>query len=82
MPKKETEKKAEPKNEKKLDFAALIEGSIQQARKLKVVQGIEELEKVTSITQLTDLIVRKAWESGASDIHIDPLTEFFTMSSP
>jgi type II secretory ATPase GspE/PulE/Tfp pilus assembly ATPase PilB-like protein len=55
-----------------LDFASMIEGSIQQARKLKVVEGIEELEKVTSITQLTNLIVEKAWKSGTSDIHIDP----------
>jgi type IV pilus assembly protein PilB len=75
MPNKEKEKKAEPKKEKRLDFATLIEGSIQQARKLKVVQGLEELEKVTSITQLTDLLIRKAWESGASDIHIDPLDD-------
>ncbi len=55
-----------------LDFASLIEGSIQQARKLKVVEGVEELEKVTSITQLTNLILEKAWKSGTSDIHIDP----------
>jgi general secretion pathway protein E len=71
----EKKKQAEPEKEKKLDFATLVAGSIQQARKLKVVQGIEELEKVTSISQLTDLIVRKAWESGASDIHIDPLDD-------
>jgi type II secretory ATPase GspE/PulE/Tfp pilus assembly ATPase PilB-like protein len=72
---KEDEKKKQAEPEKKLDFATLVAGSIQQARKLKVVQGIEELEKVTSISQLTDLIVRKAWESGASDIHIDPLDD-------
>jgi type II secretory ATPase GspE/PulE/Tfp pilus assembly ATPase PilB-like protein len=58
-----------------LDFASMIEGSIQQARKLKVVEGIEELEKVTSITQLTNLILEKAWKSGTSDIHIDPQEE-------
>lgn len=83
MAKKEEEKKEEKKDEKKkdspkeeaLDFAALIEGSIDQARKLNVVHGIDELEKVTSITQLTDLIIRKAWESGTSDIHIDPLDD-------
>lgn len=75
MTNKESEKKVEPKKEKRLDFATLIEGSIQQARKLKVVQGIEELEKVTSITQLTDLLIRKAWESRSSDIHIDPLDD-------
>ena len=70
------EKKLESAQQsEKLDFANLIEGSIEQARKLNVVHGIEELEKVTSVTQLTDLIVRKAWESGTSDIHIDPSDE-------
>lgn len=71
---KEAAKKPSGKDEA-LDFASLIEGSIEQARKLNVVRGIEELEKVTSITQLTDLIVRKAWESGTSDIHIDPMDD-------
>lgn len=70
---KNEEKKPEAKKEKKLDFATLIEGSINQARKLQIVRGLEELDAVTSVTQLTDLVVRKAWESGASDIHIDPL---------
>ncbi|MBD3251461.1 type II secretion system protein GspE, partial [Candidatus Uhrbacteria bacterium] len=69
------EKTPAAKKEEHLDFSTLIEGSIQQARKLKIVRGIEELEKVTSITQLTNLIVRKAWESGASDIHIDPMVD-------
>lgn len=73
--KPEAKSKKETPKEEALDFAAMIEGSIEQARKLNVVQGIEELEKVTSVTQLIDLIVRKAWESGTSDIHIDPMED-------
>lgn len=73
--KEEHKAKKETPKEEALDFAAMIEGSIEQARKLNVVQGIEELEKVTSVTQLIDLIVRKAWESGTSDIHIDPMDD-------
>lgn len=57
---------------KKLDFASLIGQSIEATKKMKLVRGIEELDKTTSVTQLVDIIVRKAWESGASDIHIDP----------
>jgi type IV pilus assembly protein PilB len=68
-------KKKESSKDEALDFAAMIEGSIEQARKLNVVHGIEELEKVTSVTQLIDLLVRKAWESGTSDIHIDPMDD-------
>lgn len=63
--------KATPTGEK-LAFAPLIALSIKQTREIGIVRGIEELEKTTSITQLVDLLVRKAWESGASDIHIDP----------
>lgn len=71
----EQKPKKESSKDEALDFAAMIEGSIEQARKLNVVHGIEELEKVTSVTQLIDLIVRKAWESGTSDIHIDPMDD-------
>lgn len=73
--KEEVKSKHESPKEEALDFAAMIQGSIDQARKLNVVHGIEELEKVTSVTQLIDLIVRKAWESGTSDIHIDPMDD-------
>lgn len=73
--KEEQKQKNETPKEEALDFAAMIQGSIDQARKLNVVHGIEELEKVTSVTQLIDLIVRKAWESGTSDIHIDPMDD-------
>ncbi|MBI4133043.1 type II/IV secretion system protein [Candidatus Uhrbacteria bacterium] len=73
-PKKEGGKEGGKKKEaeKKLDFTSVVTEDIEQTRKLKLVRGIEELEKLNSITQLVDLIVRKAWESGASDIHIDP----------
>jgi type IV pilus assembly protein PilB len=73
--KEEQKRKNETPKEEALDFAAMIQGSIEQARKLNVVHGIEELEKVTSVTQLIDLIIRKAWESGTSDIHIDPMDD-------
>ncbi len=42
---------------------------------MRLVPGYDEFEGVTSITQLVNLIIRKAWEAKASDIHIDPTSE-------
>mgnify|MGYP002681988860 FL=1 len=50
----------------------IISESIARTKNMKLVPGIEELEKATSITQLVNLIILKAWQAKASDIHIDP----------
>ena len=53
-------------------FTSLIQASLKETETLKLVGGVEELRTTTSITQLVDLMLRKAWQSGASDIHVDP----------
>lgn len=68
-------KKEQQKNvskEKVSNFSTLITQSLEETRKMKFVGGIDELEKAASVTELVDMVVRKAWESNASDIHIDP----------
>jgi len=71
MPEKKEQKKSSLK-EKVTNFGTLINQSLEETRKMKFVGGIDELEKAASVTELVDTIVRKAWESCASDIHIDP----------
>lgn len=70
--KKEPGAKTESAPQKQGEFAQLVKDSIEQTRKMSLVRGLEALEKTGSITDLVDLIIRKAWESGTSDIHIDP----------
>ncbi len=62
---------ANPKNTKQ-DFNTIIAESIEQTRTHKLVSGMEELSSKKSITQLVSLLLRKAWEAHASDIHVDP----------
>lgn len=71
MPEKKEQKKFSSKN-KVSNFSTLISQSLEETRKMKFVGGIDELEKAVSVTELVDVVVRKAWESNASDIHIDP----------
>lgn len=54
------------------EFGKLIQESIAQTQKMRLVRGMEELEKAKSVTDLVTLLVHKAWESKASDIHVDP----------
>jgi type II secretory ATPase GspE/PulE/Tfp pilus assembly ATPase PilB-like protein len=51
---------------------SVITESIQRTREMKLVPGVEEFDKTGSITELVNLIIKKAWEAKASDIHIDP----------
>ncbi|MCR4256163.1 MAG: GspE/PulE family protein [Candidatus Uhrbacteria bacterium] len=53
----------------------IITESIQRTRDMKLVPKIEEFDSVKSITELVNLIIGKAWEAKASDIHIDPTPE-------
>lgn len=71
MPEKKEHKKFSLKD-KVSNFSTLISQSLEETRKMKFVGGIDELEKAVSVTELVDVVVRKAWESNASDIHIDP----------
>jgi len=50
----------------------VITDSIKRTRDMKLVPGFEEFDKSASITELVNLIVKKAWEAKASDIHMDP----------
>ncbi len=63
---KKEEKKTEP------EFSALLSQSLAQTRTLRLIRGLEELEKSSTVTELVNLLIRKAFESEASDIHIDP----------
>ncbi|MDF1497353.1 MAG: GspE/PulE family protein [Patescibacteria group bacterium] len=65
-------KKSDNSNQQLEDI--LLE-SINRTKEMKLVPGIEEFDGVTSITQLVNLIIVKAWEAKASDIHIDPTSE-------
>lgn len=81
MPKKEDKPKKEikkPEIKTDQEFTTLITQSIKETRELKLVRGIEELEKVSTVTELVDLLIQKAFESGASDIHIDPQPDSVT----
>ncbi len=75
--KKEVKNAEKEKSDPKTDqgFLALIAQSIKETQTLRLVRGIEELEKVTTVTELVDLLIQKAFESAASDIHIDPQPE-------
>lgn len=70
----EKEKPEKPKKpaEKEVEFSKLLAESIQATKKMRLVRGIEELEKVSSVTDLVDTLIAKAYEAQASDIHIDP----------
>ena len=59
----------------KQTIGALIEESVQRTREMKLVPGIEEFDEKRTITELVNLIIKKAWEAKASDIHIDPAPE-------
>lgn len=63
----------DPKKELKAeDFNQLLSASIQKTQELRLVQNMEELSKVTTVTELVDALIQKAFVAGASDIHIDP----------
>lgn len=53
----------------------VIAESIQRTREMKLVPGMEVFDKPASITELVNMIVYKAWEAKASDIHIDPMQD-------
>lgn len=72
MPAKTT-KSAAPKE--KQTIKSVIEESIKRTHEMKLVPGIEEFDNSKTITELVNLIIKKAWEAKASDIHIDPTPE-------
>ena len=72
MGEKKNKKEILEKGEEKKSFEELIGGSIEETKKTQLIHGMKELEDSHSITDLVALIVKKAWESSASDIHIDP----------
>lgn len=75
MSEQEKEKKPVKNTNSNISLKELLEESIKRTKDMKLVPGIEEFERVASITQLVNLIIRKAWEAKASDIHIDPTAE-------
>lgn len=60
---------------KKQTIETIITQSIQHTREMKLIPGIEAFDVTHTITDLVNLIVHKAWEAKASDIHIDPTPE-------
>jgi len=56
-------------------FSTLISQSIEETTKMGLVSHMEELRSTKSVTQLVDAVIKKAYESKASDIHIDPQPE-------
>lgn len=68
------EQREKPKKET-TSINEVISQSLKQTRDMKLVPGIEEFDAPSSTTELVDLIVKKAWEAKASDIHIDPTPE-------
>ena len=72
MPPKQL-KAAEAKKQSAIQ--TVITDSITRTREMKLVPGFEEFDKSASITELVNLIVKKAWEAKASDIHMDPTPE-------
>ncbi len=56
----------------KQTIGTIITESIKRTKEMQLVPGIEEFETTTTITELVNLIIKKAWEAKASDIHIDP----------
>lgn len=75
MPEQEQEKKPVKNTNSNKSLKELLEESIKRTKDMKLVPGIEEFDRAASITQLVNLIIRKAWEAKASDIHIDPTAE-------
>lgn len=69
MPAK-TKKLEASKDKQTID--SVIADSIHRTRDMKLIPGVEEFDTSGSITELVNLIIRKAWEAKASDIHIDP----------
>ncbi len=79
MPKKSPTKQAAPAKEgpkEQRNILSTVTESIKRTMDMKLVPGIEELSATSSITDLVNLIIKKAWEAEASDIHIDPTPEF------
>lgn len=72
MPAKTTKPAA---SKEKQTIKSVIEESIKRTREMKLVPGIEEFDATRTITELVNLIIKKAWEAKASDIHIDPTPE-------
>lgn len=68
MPTKPKQKAAEEQT----TIQTVVAESLKHTRDMKLVPGIEEFDETSSITELVNLIVHKAWEAKASDIHIDP----------
>jgi type II secretory ATPase GspE/PulE/Tfp pilus assembly ATPase PilB-like protein len=68
--------KAEPKKDVKTheEFDAVLERTIGESRNISALKDIRKLESA-SIRELVDGIVRYAYLSGASDVHIDPSEE-------
>lgn len=64
-----------PLAETEKDFGTIVRANLQQTRKFNLVPRVDELEATSSIIQLVDLILQKAWRSGTSDIHFDPLPD-------
>lgn len=71
-----TNKTAKPRAPKQpaQDFASIVEENLRQTRAFKLIPKIEELEAAASdsIIRLVDTIIQKAYQSGTSDIHLDP----------
>lgn len=55
-------------------FEATLEASIQQTQQMNSLQGIAEL-KNASVKEIVDGIIRYAYLSRASDIHLDPMED-------
>ncbi len=62
-------------SKEKQSIQSVISESIKRTREMKLVPGIEEFDATRTITELVNLIIKKAWEAKASDIHIDPTPE-------
>ena len=59
----------------KSTFGSLVDENILLTHNQKLVPDVEEMEGQDSVTKLVDLIIVKAWQAGASDVHIDPTAE-------
>ncbi len=69
--------KVETKIQPARDFLTIVQENLKQTRAFKLIPHIEELESTSteSIIRLIDVIILKAYQSGTSDIHIDPAPE-------
>lgn len=59
----------------KQTFPEIVDLNIGQTQDQSLVPNMEELTQTTSVTELVDLIIVKAWEAGASDVHVDPMSD-------